>query len=135
MLAAPALAALIPQVFAEGFEMFPIDALRRCSASSDIDQESLLHRLAATMNPMHREVHEELLERVLACSPNYYVLQYVADMLRAYSKEEVLQIIDAVPHCREDCWLWFVRLVEATRGERLINEDGAIRRYEPKNLP
>lgn len=135
MLAAPALAALIPQVFAEGFELFPIDALRRCIESSDIDQESLLYRLAATMNPMHREVHEELLERVLACSPKWHVLQYVAGMLRAYSREEVLQIIDAVPHCREDCWLWFVRLVEGTRGERLINEDGAIRRYEPKNLP
>lgn len=134
MLAVPTLAVLIPQVFADSFELFPIDALRRCIASIDIDQESLLYRLAATANPVHRGVHEELIERVLACSPKWHELHYVADMLRAYSKEEVLQIIDAVSQCREDCWLWFVRLVEATRGERLINEDGAIRCQEPKNL-
>lgn len=129
MLAVPALAALIPEVFAEGFELFPIDALRRCIGSSDINQESLLYRLAATANPLHRAVHEDLLERVLTCSPKWHDLHYVADMLRAYSREEVLQIIDSVPHVREDCWFWFVRLVEATRGERLINEDGSVRHY------
>ena len=127
MLAVPALAVLIPQVFAESFDLFPIDALRRCIASSDIDQENLLYRLAATANPLHRAAHENLLERVLTCSPKWHDLHHVADMLRAYSREEVLQIIDAVPHSREDCWFWFVRLVEATRGERLINEDGSVR--------
>ena len=134
MLAVPALAALVPQVFAEGFDLFPIDALRRCIASGDIDQESLLYRLAATANPLHRAVHEELLERALACSPKWHDLRYVADMLRAYSREEVLQIIDAALHGREDGWFWFVRLVEATRGERLINEDGALRHYQPQKL-
>ncbi|QZI68558.1 hypothetical protein K5F93_19350 [Pseudomonas protegens] len=134
MLAVPALAALIPQVFAEGFELFPIDALRRCIASSDIDQESLLHRLAATANPLHRAVHKDLIERVLACSPKWHDLHHIADMLRAYSREEVLQIIDEVPHSREDSWFWFVRLVEATRGERLINEDGSVRNYQPQKL-
>jgi integrase len=54
---------------------------------------------------------------------------------RAYSRQEVLQIIDAVPYGREDCWFWFVRLVEATRGERLINENGAVRHYQPQKLP
>lgn len=132
MLAVPELAALIPQVFAEGFELFPIDALRRCIASSDIDQERLLYRLAATANPLHRAVHEELLGRVLACSPKWHELRDVADMLRAYSREEVLQIIDAVTHGGEDCWFWFVRLVEATRAERLINEDGVVRHYQPQ---
>lgn len=130
MLAVPALAKLIPQVFAESFDLFPIDALRRCIESGDVKQESLLYRLAATANPLHRAVHEELLERVLSCSPRWHDLRYVADMLRAYSREEVLQIIDAAPHGREDCWFWFVRLVEATRGERLINEDGGVRHYQ-----
>ncbi len=128
MLAVPALSALIPQVFAECLELFPIDSLRLCISSSDIDQENLLYRLAATANPMHREVHEELLKRVLTPSANGHNLNHVAHMLKAYSKDEVLQIIDAAPHCREDCWLWFVRLLEATRGERLINEEGVIRR-------
>ncbi|SER21300.1 MULTISPECIES: hypothetical protein [Pseudomonas] len=129
MLAVPTLAALIPQVFAEGFDQFPIDALRQCIASGDIDQDTLLYRLAATANPLHRAVHEELIKRVLACSPKWHNLRYVADMLRAYSRGEVLQIIDALPHVREDCWFWFVRLVENTRGERLINEDGSLRHY------
>ncbi|NNB33693.1 hypothetical protein [Pseudomonas fragi] len=133
MLPVPALAVLIPQVFAESFDLFPIDALRRCIASGDIDQESLLYRLAATANPLHRALHEELLERALACSPKWHDLRHIADMLRAYSREEVLQIIDAVPYGREDCWFWFVRMVEATRGERLINEDGSIRHYQPQN--
>ncbi|PTV64338.1 MULTISPECIES: hypothetical protein [Pseudomonas] len=135
MLAVPSLAELIPQVFAESFGLFPIDALERCITSGDIDQKSLLYRLAATANPLHRAIHEGLLERVLACPPEWHDLRHVADMLRAYSREEVLQIIDAVSYGRKDCWFWFVRLVEATRGERLINEDGAVRHYQSQNLP
>ena len=135
MLAVPALAALVPQVFADSFDLFPVEALQRCIGSGDIDQDSLLYRLAATANPMHRAVHEELLARALDGSPKWHDLRYVANMLRAYSREEVLHIIDAAPHGREDCWFWFVRLLEAARGERLINEDGAIRHYQPKKLP
>ncbi len=135
MLAVPALAALVPQVFADSFDLFPVKALQRCIGSGDIDQDSLLYRLAATANPMHRAVHEELLARALDGSPKWHDLRYVANMLRAYSREEVLHIIDAAPHGREDCWFWFVRLLEAARGERLINEDGAIRHYQPKKLP
>ncbi|PMR74494.1 hypothetical protein [Billgrantia endophytica] len=127
MLAVPALAALVPQVFADGFDLFPVEALQRCIGSNDIDQDSLLYRLAATANPMHRAVHEELIARVLEGTLKLHHLRYVADMLRAYSREEVLCIIDAAPHAREDCWFWFVRSVEAARGERLINEDGAVR--------
>lgn len=134
MLAVPALAALIPQVFAESFDLFPIEALQRCIASDDINQEVFLYQLAATANPLHRAVHEELLERVLACPPKWHDLRHVADMLRAYSREEVLNIIDAAPYAREDGWFWFVSLVEATRGERLINEEGAVRHYQPQKL-
>ncbi|PCC99182.1 hypothetical protein [Halopseudomonas pelagia] len=127
MLAVPALAALIPQVFSEGFDLFPVDALRRCIRSGDIDQEILLYRLAEKANPLHRAVHEELLERALSCSYKCLELRHIADMLRAYSRAEVLQIINAAPHGREDCWFWFVRWVEARRGERLIDEEGAVR--------
>ncbi|WP_131278669.1 hypothetical protein [Hylemonella gracilis] len=127
MLAVPSLAALIPQVFADGFDLFPVEALQCCIASSEIDQDSLLYRLAATANPMHRAVHEELMTRVLDAPLQLNNLRYVADMLRAYSREEVLHIIDSSIHFREDCWFWFVRLVEAARGERLINEDGVAR--------
>jgi hypothetical protein len=45
MLASPVLAALIPQVFAERLDEFPVEALQRCMDSEYIDQNSLLFRL------------------------------------------------------------------------------------------
>lgn len=129
MLSVPALATLVPQVFAHGFDLFPVEALQRCTESSDIDQGMLLYRLAATANPMHHAVHQKLLARALEGAPKLHNLRYVAEMLRVYSRAELLHIINAAPHCREDCWFWFVRSVETARGERLINEDGAIRHY------
>jgi len=129
MLAVPALAALIPQVFSDSFDLFPVKALQRCIRSGDIDQESLLYRLAATANPMHCAVHEELLTRILDSPTKLDHLRHVADMLRSYSREEVLHMIETAPHGREDCWFWFVRSVEAARDERLINEDGSVRHH------
>jgi hypothetical protein len=128
MLATPALAALVPSVFAAAFDLFTVEALRRCIASPHIDQNLLLFRLAATANPMHREVHEDLIGRVLSASLNLHHLSYIANMLKAYSREEVLDLVNAAPHSCEDQWFWFVRSVEAARGERLINEAGAARR-------
>lgn len=125
MLATPALATLIPDVFANGFDLFPVEAVQRCLSSDAIDQNTLLFRLAATANPMHRAAHEELIARVLDGSPNLHNLHYVASMLKAYSRAEVMRLLDAAPHGREDCWFWFVRSVELARGERLIDEYGA----------
>lgn len=129
MIAVPALAKLIPKVFADNLDLFPVATLQRCIASADIDQNNLLYRLAATSNPMHCSVHVELLKRVLEAPLKLHDLRYVADMLRDYSREEVFRIIDSVPKIRDDSWFWFVRSVEIVRGERLINEGGAIRRY------
>lgn len=128
MLATPALAALVPDVFAEGFDLFPVEALQRCLSSGDIDQNKLLFRLAATANPLHRPVHEELIARVLNDPPDLHHLRYVASMLKAYSRDEVLRLLEVAPCQREDCWFWFVRLVELARGQRLIDESGTIRR-------
>ena len=128
MLAAPALATLVPDVFADSFDLFPVEAVRRCLSSGDIDQDMLLFRLAATANPMHRAVHEDLISRVLDGSPNLHHLHYVASMLKAYSREEVLHLLNAAPHGREDRWFWLVRSVESGRGERLIDEHGVARR-------
>ncbi|MDU9403385.1 hypothetical protein RTH46_12910 [Pseudomonas sp. zfem004] len=127
MLVTPEMAKLIPDVF-EGFDSFPVSALRRCIESEYIDQSKFLYRLAATANPMHRPVHEELLAKMLINSPRPHEMQYFAGMFKAYSREEVLQIIEAAPCLLEDCWFWFVHLVEVARGERLIDEDGARRR-------
>lgn len=60
---------MTPQVFAENFDLFPVKALQRCIRSCDIDQGSLLYRMAASAKPMHRAVHEELLVRVLEDPP------------------------------------------------------------------
>lgn len=128
MLGTPSLAALVPNVFADAFDLFPVEALQRCLASPHIDQNTLLFRLASTANPMHREVHEDLIGRVLEASLNLHHLGYVASMLKAYSHDDVLGLLKAAPHAREDQWFWFVRAVEATRGERLIDEAGAARR-------
>lgn len=128
MLARPALAVLVPDVFADAFDLFPVEAIRRCMASPEIDQNMLLFRLAATANPMHRAVHEDLIRRVLDGSPNLHHLGYIASMLKAYPRDEVLDLLNTAPHLREDQWFWFVRAVEVARGERLINEAGAARR-------
>ena len=87
MLAVPRLAELIPGVFASAFDTFPVAALHRCIASPDIDQNILLFRLGSTSNPLHRSVHAELIQRVLAgpvdLHSDRYVAQYTA---RAYRR-------------------------------------------------
>lgn len=128
MLATPTLAVLVPDVFADSFDLFPVEALRRCLVSPDIDQEHLLFRLAATANPMHRSVHEDLIKRVISAPLKLHHLQYVASMLRAYSRDEVVNLLEAAPSSREDRWFWFVRAVEEARSGRLINEVGDTRR-------
>lgn len=47
-------------------------------------------------------------------------------MLKGYSRKEVMLLVEAVPQVREDNWLWFIRVLEAARGERLVNEDGSV---------
>lgn len=135
MLAVPTLASLVPQVFADSFDLFPVEELRRCISSDYIDQSSLLYRLAAKASPMHRSLHEQLIAQALGGQLKSHDLNYISNMLRAYSREEVLRIIEAAPHSCEDGWFWFVRAVEAVRGERLINEDGSIRYYQNRKLP
>lgn len=129
MFSSPILASLIPQVFAENFEHFPVNSLQRCIHACEFDQNQLLFRLAARANPMHKIVHETLIARVLDGVFEANALRYIASFLKPYSREEALNIIEAAPHNREDCWFWFVRWTEIERGERLINEDGSLRRY------
>jgi len=129
MFLSPTLASLIPQVFAESFEHFPENALQRCIHTCELDQNQLLFRLAARVNSMHKVVHETLIARVLNGAFEANALRYIASFLKPYSREEALNIIEAAPHNREDCWFWFVSWAEIERGERLINEDGSLRRY------
>ncbi len=126
MLKTPTLTKLIPSVFAGCFDTFPLDAILQCLSTSNIDQDMLLYRLAAAANPMHRGAHELLIARVLDGPPNIHNFNYVASMLKGYSRKEVMLLVEAVPQVREDNWLWFIRVLEAARGERLVNEDGSV---------
>lgn len=128
MFSSPILASLIPQVFAENFEHFPVNSLQRCIHACEFDQNKLLSRLAARANPMHKTVHETLISRALNGVFEADTLRYIASFLKPYSREVALNIIEAAPHNREDSWFWFVRWAEIERGERLINEDGSLRR-------
>ena len=94
MLATPKLAALIPDVFANCFDTFPADALHRCIASPDIKQDTLLFRLGATSNPLHRSVHAELMQRVLKDSMNLHHYRCVANMLKAHTRYDVMALLE-----------------------------------------
>jgi hypothetical protein len=127
MLKVPQLAQLIPGVFASAFDTFPVAELHRCIASPDIDQEALLFRLGGTSNPLHRSMHAELIQRILAGPIDLHRDRYVANMLRAHVAEDVDSLLRNAQGASEDGWLWLVREVETARGERLINESGELR--------
>lgn len=128
MLAVPKLAELIPGVFANSFDTFPVAALHRCIASPDIDQNILLFRLASTSNPVHGSVHAELIQRVLTGPVDLHRDRYVANMLRGHTAEDLDSLLRNAEGVGGDGWLWLVREVEAALGERLINEAGELRR-------
>lgn len=127
MLAVPALAALVPDVFADCFDTFPTAALQRCISCPHIDQEMLLFRLSATNNPLHRPVHAELIQRALDRPVDLHQFRHIANMLRGYSHHDVVALLEAASLSDEDKWIWLGREVEVVRGQRLINEVGHLR--------
>jgi hypothetical protein len=128
MLSVPKLAALVPDVFANCFDTFPAEALQRCVASPNVNQETLLFRLGATSNPLHRSVHAELMQRVLSRPIDLHHYRYVANMLKAHTRYDVMALLEKTISPDKDNSIWFVREVETARGERLINEAGHLRR-------
>ena len=127
MLNASRLTKLIPSVFKDCFDTFPVSALHSCLVSSEIDLATLLWRLSATSNPLHRSFHLELIRRVLCDDTDLNHFRYIANMLRVHSTEDVLLILRETRIENEDRWLWLAREVESARLERLINENGEIR--------
>jgi nucleoside phosphorylase len=130
MLSVPKLTELIPSVFANAFDTFPVEALHRCIESPCINQETLLFRLGTTSNPLHRSIHAELIHRVLNAPTNLHHYRYVANMLRGHTTEDTDFLLRNAEGVGSDNWLWLVREVEAARGERLINEAGELRRKQ-----
>jgi hypothetical protein len=105
----------------------PAEALHRCVASPNVDQNTLLFRLGSTSNPLHRSVHAELMRRVLESPINLHHNRYLANMLRGHTRHDVLALLKSTISPDEDNAIWLVREVESARGERLIDEAGHFR--------
>lgn len=128
MMAAPKLTPLIPEVFADSFDLVPPDALHRMLASSDIDEEKLLFRLSTSSNPSHGTIHAELIKRILGRKMSIDHYRYLANMLKAHTRHDVVEILAKTTRAGEDNSIWFIREVELAREERLVNEDGGLLR-------
>lgn len=126
MLKTSKVTSLIPSVFQNVFDTFPTSELQRCLGSSLIDQGTLMWRLGATSNPLHRPVHAVLIGRLMTGPVDLHHSRYVASMLRAHTAEDIDQLLRNEMGAAEENWLWLVREVELARGERLINEAGEL---------
>lgn len=124
MVATPKLAALIPSVFSESFESFPESAVIRAIHCEDINQEQLLYQLSKSSNPLHRRAHVVLIERVLENEINLQHYRYVGNCLRAHPRYDLINLLKDTVHLRNENAIWFIRQVEAARGELFIDESG-----------
>jgi hypothetical protein len=127
MLSSDRLAPLIPEVFANCFDTFPADALRRCVDSPHIKHDILLWRLAAGSNPLHRTVHVDLIKRTLRDPINLHHYTQLAGALRSHTRFDICSLLQKTVSVSEGSGMWFVRAVETARGERLIDEAGRFR--------
>lgn len=126
MLSTEKLANLVPKVFSDCLDTFPVNSLHRCIDSSHIDQGELLSKLASTANPLHRSAHAKLLRKVLEEPMKLHAIRCVANMLRGYTRHDVFQLLNEIICHREDRWFWLIREIETARGERLIDELGCF---------
>jgi hypothetical protein len=124
MLATPKLAALIPRVFSDSFESFPELAVIRAIHCEDIDQEQLLYQLSKSSNPLHRRAHVELIERVLENEMNLHHYRYIGNCLRAHPRYDLIKLLKDTVQLTSENAVWFVRQVEAARGELFVDELG-----------
>ncbi|MFW1745511.1 hypothetical protein ACG9XW_04685 [Acinetobacter guillouiae] len=126
MISSSRLATHIPYIFANCFDTFPDNALQQCLNSSYIDQKILLFKLSSTNNPLHHYQHIELIKRTLEEPTNLHSYQYIANMLTAYSRSEIIDILKSVIQKNDNNSLWLIREIEMIRAERLIDEFGKI---------
>lgn len=126
MISSETLAKQIPALFSEVFDVMPVDDLRRLVTSPHFNLDVLLWRLSKASNPVHKSVHIELMERVLAAPTNLHHCRYIGDMLRSYSRDEVRDILRPVAARDEESARWLIRQVELVRRERLIDEAGEL---------
>jgi hypothetical protein len=124
MLANADLAVFIPDVFENCFDTFPVTELKKCIQSSAIDQSRLLSTLSKTSNPLHREVHVALIQRICNSVLSLDQVRNISEMLKEHTRHDVVLILSEVTCEDRDKWMWIIREIERARGERLISEVG-----------
>jgi hypothetical protein len=126
MIASETLARQVPALFSEVFDMMPAEDLRRLVTSTYLSLDDFLWRLSKASNPLHKDIHVALMERVLSDPPNLHHYRYIGDMLRSYSRDEVREILRPLANRDGDPVHWLVRQIELVRRERLMNEAGQL---------
>lgn len=126
MIASETLARQVPALFSEVFDMMPAEDLRRLVTYTYLSLDDFLWRLSKASNPLHKDIHVALMERVLSDPPNLHHCRYIGDMLRSYSWDEVREILRPLANRDGDPVHWLVRQIELVRRERLMNEAGQL---------
>jgi hypothetical protein len=130
MITSETLAPLIKRVFADVFVEFPLADLKRFVECSFVKQDEVEYALRFATSVEHKTVHCMLIERVLAAVTDIQRIRSIANMLRSYSRGEVVEILRELP--RQDTLLfqdnlhWLCREVGNVRGELLVDEGGNL---------
>jgi len=130
MIGSKALAPLTAKIFANVFDSFPAAELERFVRSPFVKQDEVEYALRSASNPDFKAVHHILIERVLSAPTDIQRIRSVANMLRSYSREEVVEILRGLPQrdgqFAEDNEHWLCRETGVARGELLIDEAGNL---------
>jgi hypothetical protein len=126
MIGSSVLAPLMPNLFSEVFDAMSGEEIRQLVSSPYIKFETLIWRLSKDTNPLHKQVHTELIERVMNEPLNLHHYRNVGDMLRGYSRDELREMVRPIVARGDENAHWLLRQIEYVRRERLINEAGEL---------
>jgi hypothetical protein len=126
MIASSTLAPVLPNLFSQVFDTMSAEEIRQLTASPYIQFEILIWRLSKDNNPLHKEIHKELMLRVLNEPMNLHHYRNVGDMLRGYSRDELCEMVHSIVARRDERAHWLIRQIEYVRRERLISESGEL---------
>lgn len=130
MIGSETLAPLITKIFADVFDSFPAAELERFVRSPFVKQDEMEYALRSASNPDFKAVHRILIERILAAPTDILRIRSVANMLRSYSRDEVVEILRGLPHLDRQLAdanaHWLCRETGIARGELLIDEAGNL---------
>jgi len=126
MIGSSVLAPLMPNLFSEVFDAMSAEEIRQLVASPHIKFETLIWRLSKDSKPLHKQVHTELIEKVLNEPLNLHHYRNLGEMLRGYSRDELREIMRPITARGDEKARWLLRQIEYVRQERFINEAGDL---------